>query len=303
MNYIAQCLDRFRELPTETRDSVGGVESLKAIRKMEEEYGVDLSFSVILVAINELSLDTLADYLTEKYSFSEEDANDIVDGLIEGVFSRLVDDNNLLSKEEIEAVFSGSLLSLFDDKEKIELVNYSIFSLLAQDGSVINSFGKCLLENSTELTGGKLILEQKKVEPTVGNWLLDFIKLYGSDVFDDLSLAEYLSKSDNAKILSEQDKKNLSRAIKTYRNVFFFLDVTEGKQAAAWEIIPVEETVNRKTGGEYSLARENTPTHSKFGDPIREELEESLRSFQKGSLEYRATSEELERLNKAVKKS
>lgn len=289
MNYIAQCLEKFRGLPPQIRDVVGGIDSLVAIRELEEKYGVSLSFIVVLVAISELSLETLPDYLSTKFSFSEEDADELTEDLIDKIFTNLLEEEvEILSREELENVLRGSFQELFNDQNKTVLVNNSIFALLAQDGLAVTYLGKCLLENNTELIKARLILGNKPVESTVGNWILDFIKFNGSDMFDNLALAEYLSKSENAKTLNDQDKKTLSRLIKTYRNLFFFLEETDKKPISDWEIIPLDDIEEKET---------------KKDDNLRRELEESLRGFQKGSLEYRAASEELEKLNKTLNKN
>ena len=291
MNYIAQCLEKFRGLPPRIRDVVGGIDSLVAIRELEEKYGVSLSFTVVLVAIGELSLETLPDYLSTKFSFSEEDADELTEDLIDKIFANLLEKEvEILNKEELGEVLRGSFQELFEDQNQVALVNNSIFMILAQDGLAATYLEKCLLENSTEFIKAKLILENKSVESTVGNWILDFIKFNGSDMFDDLALAEYLSKSENAKTLNDQDKKTLSRLIKTYRNLFFFLEETDKKPISDWEIIPLDD-LEEKDQQEKSFLE-------KKDDNLRRGLEESLRGFQKGTLEYRAASEELERLNK-----
>lgn len=290
MNYIAQCLEKFRKLPSQVKDVVGGVDSLLIIRELEYKYGVNLSFGVVLIAIGELNLKNLPEYLSEKYNFSEEDAEELTEELVNKIFINLLKEEEvteILNKEELEEVLKGNFQELFNNHDQVVLVNNSIFSLLAEDGSAVNYLGKCLLENNTEFVKARLILENKSVEPTVKNWILDFIKFNGGDTFNDLTLAEYLSKSENVKNLNNQDKANLSRLIKTYRNLIFFLEETEEKPISDWEIIPFEEE-----------NQEEKTFLEKKQDNLRRELEESLRKFQKGSLEYRAASEELERLNK-----
>ena len=57
-------------------------------------------------------------------------------------------------------------------------------------------------------------------------------------------------------------------------------------------------SINNGSSQNAYLVQEEKTFLEKKQDNLRRELEESLRKFQKGSLEYRAASEELERLNK-----
>ncbi len=296
MNYIAQCLEKFRELPVDFRETVGGVDSLAVVRNLEKKYGANLSFVVVLVAIGELSLKTLPGYFSEKYGFSEEDADDLVEELIDGIFSHLSQNKKALSKDELGDILKGNFLELFDDQERVKLVDRSIFILLSQDGAAITYFGKCLLENGTELVKGKLILENKPADSTIANWLKDFIKEKGSDMFNELALAEYLAISPNPKNLSPENKNLLRRILKLYRNLAFFPESQENLPTEEWEIIPSDNgnTASSKIQDKFIQRTENAARH---------ELEISLHSFQKGSLEYRAASEELERLNKVINKA
>lgn len=305
MSYISQCLEKFRSLPEETKNTLGGVDALLVIKELEAEYLVNLSFAVILVAIGELTLESLPDYLSNKYGFSDEDADDIVDELVEKIFSKLKEQEELLlNKEKIEEILIGDFLQLFRDHKKIELINKSIFDLLSRDGSLLLSLGKGLMENKTILTSGTIISDQKKLDPTVENWLKDFLKIYGSDLFDDLVLAEYLSKAPNVKMLNDNDKKSLSSLLKTYRNIYFFLEITENKPVKSWEIFPVSDNIFHRDETSKNSFRENISSPESFLEKHKEdqrrELEESLRTFQSGSLEHRAASEELARLDKNI---
>lgn len=195
-----------------------------------------------------------------------------------------------LTREEYNKIFREGVLSfLFEisDLEMLEEFNQKTLVFMDEDSLAQNDFFKSLMSNQELISRNPIIIENKKEDPTIANWLKDFIKEKGSDFFDELVLAEYLATSPNPKNLSAEEKDLLRRLLNLYRNLVFFPESQESLDPEKWQLVPFEEK-----------HQEEKTFLEKKQDNLRRELEESLRKFQKGSLEYRAASEELERLNK-----
>jgi hypothetical protein len=69
--YLLDCLDKFYELPDVIILEFNHPDRLRIIDELGAEYGLELSFVAVLVAINELSLDSLAEYLVKRYDLPE----------------------------------------------------------------------------------------------------------------------------------------------------------------------------------------------------------------------------------------
>ncbi len=203
-------------------------------------------------------------------------------------------DDEPLSIEEYQEVFKSGVLSFLlklDSLEMIEEFNQETIVFIDENPLAKDELMKSLLSNQETVGNSPLLIEGKKVDPTAANWLKDFIREKGSDQFDDLALAEYLASASNPKNLSPAEKNQLRRLFNLYRNLAFFPESQIDLPPEKWEIIPIEEDLETKFPSEGKEI--NSADNS-----ARRELEESLRNFQKGSLEYRAAGEELERLNK-----
>ena len=196
--------------------------------------------------------------------------------------------------EEYQEIFKSGVFSFLlgiTNQKIIEEFNQEAIVFIDENPLAKNEFLKNLLNNQESLGSNQIVIENKKVDPTAANWLKDFIREKGSDQFDDLALAEYLASASNPKNLSPAEKNQLRRLFNLYRNLAFFPESQIDLPPEKWEIIPIEEDLETKFPSEGKEI--NSADNS-----ARRELEESLRNFQKGSLEYRAAGEELERLNK-----
>lgn len=204
-------------------------------------------------------------------------------------------DDEPLNQEEYAEIFNKGVISfLFEmsDPEMIREFNQETIVFISENPLAQNDFFKNLMSNQELIGRNPIWIENKKVDPTIANWLKDFIKEKGSDFFDELILAEYLAVSPNPKNLSSDEKNLLRRLLNLYRNLAFFPESQENLPAEKWQLVPFED----KDQQEKTFLE-------KKEDNLRRELEESLRKFQKGSLEYRAASEELEKLNKTLNKN
>lgn len=179
-----------------------------------------------------------------------------------------------------------------EDTYLIEELNDDIIELIVDDPGFQGELEKTLYKNEQKLTHSNFLLDGKPHSPTPGNWLKDFIKKNGSAKFNDLVLVKYLTDSENAKALSSEDRKALRKFFSMYYNLKFFPSSMMGIMPEQWEIFPVNREMGRKAPS------------GKLGAPKTEierqvdELKESLKQYDENSLEYKATKEEIGKLEK-----
>lgn len=315
MNYIAQCLEKFRQLPEATKNILGSLETLAIIKRLEEKYNIPLSFLVVLVATSEISLDSVSEYVEKKYGFSEEDAFDLRSDLSREIFSLLIisAEEDVVSSQEIKDKFSKGMVALLNNDEEAAKFNQSVFSLLSKDGSFQEELSKILLNNQEKLINDRLTLEGREVPSTIANWLKDFIKTNGSEMFNELILVQYLGNSANAKSLNSVNKSMLRKLLKLYRNLMFFPESMDNLALEDWQIIPVTQDIlsEKKSTPKIRPAalkaepkRAQTPDKieskaenktDKAVDPLSE-LQAALSKYVPDSLEYKAVAQEIKRL-------
>jgi hypothetical protein len=182
-----------------------------------------------------------------------------------------------------------------------------------------------LYNNQEKITAARLTLENRELEPTIANWLKDFIKINGSEFFNEVVLAQYLGSSPNASRLDQEEKKTVGKLLKLYRNLVFFPESMRDKPLDKWEIIPVDHDQELENSGVIVShvkagskttpvddvlsndraaktpegARVKTPEAEKlsFGES-EPKLEEILQKYTPDSLEYKVIKEEIARLKK-----
>ncbi len=194
-------------------------------------------------------------------------------------------------------------------------LNGGLIYLLNNDSSFKNEAERVLLGNEERLSSNHLTLDGREVAPTISNWLKDFIKVNGSEIFDELVLAQYLSTAPNAKNLSRIEKDLLRKLLQLYRNLSFFPESMANRAVEEWQIIPAERLVGPKIvvdaleeeGENHRLQTQATKpierkpsavsVAPKILSPL-EELSADLPNYTPGSLEYKAVAQEIERLKK-----
>lgn len=260
MTYLEECLQAFRELPDFLRNQVDSPEAFQRITAIEDEYGVDLKFLVILLAIGELSFTEIANYLMDKEELAEEDAMEIEEQLSAEIFvtgldtealdqalredefdDALEESAGLLSRESILEIIQKEVAEYFNEgaeKEKTELLNNSIFYEFSRDGSFQGEIVKALLANQQEITSKRLKIGEKEGAPTIANWLEDFFEENGVEDFNDLVLIQYLNHGANVKGLSTEDKEKVKNLLRAYRNLSFFPDSLAKIPIENWQLIP-----------------------------------------------------------------
>jgi len=259
-------------------------------------------------------------------SLIEEENLKSVDSLIE-LHEKTVD-----PKEEKTYTFDLILNHLLDvlnynTPEATATLNGGLVYLLYNDSNFKIDATRILLENSEHLGSSPLVIEEKEVTPTISNWIKDFIKENGSDIFDEITLAQYLSTSRNAKKLNQVDKDVLRKLLKFYRNLSFFPESMANLAPEEWQIVPFDKPEGAPHEFKDALSddvpvRKNEPKfepkkveqkkvepkiaakkmETKIEAPKEisplDELNQALSQYAPGSLEYKTIAQEIEHLKR-----
>jgi arsenate reductase-like glutaredoxin family protein len=316
-------------LPNAIKEAFGSVETYASIKELEDKYKIKLSFLVILIAINELEEDDVADYLTIKFKVSPAIAKNIKEELVKNVldptFIRILNSkpavDSIVDKEDIINLFSKRIIETLNaPADVIQGLNISIFKLLNEDDSLEEKIIELLYNNNEILTSGSLLIDDREVQPTISNWLKDFIKINGSELFDELKLVEYLSNSINAKKLKPEEKDLLRKLLKLYQNLAFFPESMDNIPIEDWQIFPTEKFETEPKINKSKVFQDALDDSQAIKTPIKtqtkakiyetkisepnplDELEQSLSQYSPGTLEHKAVTQEIGRLNKKTKK-
>lgn len=338
-SYFAECLDKFHELPNQLQELIGGFEACLKIKKIEDAYNVSLGFAAILVAVGELTIDDLPEYLRLKFGFDEAKSEEIAGHLEEEIFIpalQFIGEN--ISQEDGTAVEQNpfgpiSSMSEADKKElilktfeseiipalsaepaKLQDFNVAIFQAFNIDDVLEDKVESLLYNNQEKISEHRLIMDGHPASPSIANWLKDFIKKYGSDMFNEVSLAEYLSSAPNIKVITPAEKELVRQVLKLYRNLVFFPDSMNGIPVEHWEIFPVDRTklnIIRDVLSDNHPLTATTP-ESPVPAVIPEvnpepelterqkiifDLQKNLTKYSTSSLEYKAIRQEINRLS------
>lgn len=255
--YLFDCLDKFYDLPDIIILEFNHPRYIKIIDDINNEYGLELSFLAILVAIGELYPDNLAEYLTKRYDLPESSAQKIADKLNNLYFQPIIDRLAFFNQDQEKTKPTPEeekniILNLFKENLLVEIKNYQqiisainqrIFAWLDRDSSAQRQIEAALLQNQEKITEQTVTINNEKLPGLVTNWLRCFAIEKGADNFNSLSISEFLGLSKNAANLPEIDKKILSSLLNTYRNIKFFPESMPSDDGTDWTIIPLPEEV------------------------------------------------------------
>lgn len=263
-------------------------------------------------------------YVSDFYNQIEEENLSNIDVLAEA-HDRLVDP--LEEKALVLEFFRQDLVEILkaETPEAIKSLNGAVIYLLLNVDIFKTEISNALFENKLILTKNRINLDGKEAVPTIANWLKDFIRINGSEIFNEVVLAQYLGSSSNASRLGQEEKKTVGKLLKLYRNLVFFPESMQDKPLDKWEIIPVDYNEGAENKGAMASrvkagskttpvddvlsndraaktpegARVKTPEAEKlsFGESWPK-LEEILQKYTPGSLEYKVIKEEIARLKK-----
>lgn len=234
--------------------------------------------------------------------------------------------SGLDEKEEREYaidIFSNSIIEMLNWKSPSAsaIFNSALIYLLFNAKDFKEQAARIILGNR-ELIGKKnIVVEGRELAPSIANWIKDFIKINGSDMFSEITLAQYINTSTNAAKLDSLEKNLLSGVLHLYRNISFFPESMKDMLPERWQIFPfiipedslssklkkkdeekviapeVEKLVEleKTPEAEKTPAAEKTPEENKFLAEIIS-LSSVLKNYKPESLEYKAIEEEIRRL-------
>ena len=219
-------------------------------------------------------------------------------------------------EEKMKEIFGKNLVGVFNlnDDEFLGHMNDMILYLIAnQREEIKDELANAMLNNTERLTQTNIVFEGKQVEPTVANWLAYFFSQKGSDMFDSLTLSDFMTNSANAKLLDAEEKRLLTNLLFTYRNLKFFPASMNSNDPKDWFIFPsgVKEKPLTNTSFEpepqtffapvQSPAQTGAPIN--YQPPINPQAEAQIKElmamaerYPEGSLERLAVEQEIKKL-------
>lgn len=253
--YLNDCLDKFYKLPSLAVLELNSPIYLKQLEKLSDQYGIELSFLVILIAINELDFDDIAEYLANRYDLPIDLSEKIVQQLNEVYFQPVIERLNFFNqsvdkqspsfeeeKNIIIDLFKNNLIiELKNYSEIIEAINQRIFAWLNQDIGAKKQIENAMLQNQEIITKSTILINGEQLPGTIANWLRCFAAEKGAANFNSLSISEFLSLSKNTANLTPEDKTILRSLLSAYRNIKFFPDSMPSDDGTDWSIIPLPE--------------------------------------------------------------
>lgn len=206
-----------------------------------------------------------------------------------------MDKNHIQSKKEISELFQDNLVDIlrFEDQDLVHDLNDDIIDIIIDNPDFSKELEKMLYKNENILTNKDFFLEGDHKEPTVANWLSDFLKQYGSNYFDNVTLSRYITFSDNGKILGNDEKNLLKNLLRLYRNIKFFSRMIQETRAADWEIVPINKIVS----GMNKVKELSGPPKTE-GEKEIEKIRKEEEQYPVESLERKVLDEEIEKKQK-----
>lgn len=317
MNYVELSLKKFEKLPEEIRSVLNSDNVSNFLNEIESKLGVDLSFTIVLIFINELDIDDLELYLKNRFSLKDDDVKYIISGLEDNVFKVLFNFLNSKSGETnifnssieekrffIQDIFSNQILSQFSfSEESLLQLNAIIFEIISQDESFIEKIKRLFLDSKELLSSKKITVKGKLEDASISSWIKDFIAENGSDIFSPVVLAKYLTSSKNVSLLDNNEKQLLRQILKMYRNLFFFPESMGGAKYEDWEIFPINKDllqINLKDIEKNNITpvAEEKPVYQPINTHEEEikVLKELLQKYPNKSLEKKAIESEIKKI-------
>ena len=223
--------------------------------EIEEKFSGRVSIEAELKKRN-IEIGTYQKWVDAFSGLIEEENEKVVDEILDR-YEKEVDPKK--EREYVLDILTDSLMEILRAESvpaSSELNSGFIYLLFNSDGFREEAIKTILV--SKELIGTKnIIIEGRELAPSVANWLKDFIKVNGSDLFSDIVLAQYLDNSENVKKLSEKDRDLLSSLLRFYKNVNFFPESMANVLPENWEIFPFrtkEEKLTLKKHEEAPVA-------------------------------------------------
>ncbi len=332
MVYIEESLEKFKQLPLEVVLTIDDDGVANMLARLGEKYKADFYTPLISLSVGDLAEEELPNYLRLENDLDETGARMAADEFKQQVLDKLEKRINFLNadvhkpmtvaeeKGIIIDIFSADLVrELRGHHLLVQAVNDRIFNVLRQDIGFKVIVEKALYQNHEIMTNKRFVLDEKEREASIMNWLSYFIKFHGTDMPDGVILSDFITKSENAKRLDEDEKKLVYKLIATYRNIKFFPDSMPSDNGEGWEIIPFERALassvsimsrparpprlSDRLGGAESQRYEpgsfewQVVEEESKRELERRKLQALAKKYPEGSLERQAVEEELRKLS------
>ncbi len=319
-SYLIECLEKFSELPDILTLELNHPRYLQILDNISDRYGLDLSFTIVLLVVNEINYDNLADYLAQRFDLDEQIAKKIATEIKELYLQPVIDRLSFLNAdpqktkptiEEEKAIiidlFKENLLVELDNyRPTIEAVNQRIFAWLGRELDAKKKIENALLQNQEIVTTFSPDINKETVTGNISNWLRCFAAEKGVDNFSSLSISEFLGTSKNTIKLSSQEKLLLRNVLNTYRNIKFFPDSMPNDKGEDWAIIPLPLEKDDNLGQDFSqtvaatkqTSLEPTPNIDPTITNKISQLRLMLGRYGENTLEGEAIKEEIAKLEK-----
>jgi len=247
-----------------------GLKKTKVPVSSQSKLAADILGKIFLPVESYLKLDVKAEII--KRGHRPEIYQDYADDLID-----LIEDQNFQNLEELAELhkevnpveeegicldlFTTGLKGVLNDTgvESVTNLNGGLINLLTNKPDFHNKITKTLLANQEQITTQNITWPEGVEKGTVANWLKDFIKENGSDIYNSVVLSRYLATSANPQLLSEDERRLVRRLLRLYRNLVFFPDSMNDVPAEDWEIVPVDKVSVEKPIPSFNPKTETPP--------------------------------------------
>ncbi len=299
--------------------------------KINRKYDIDISELIIRVFTDELKIEEIPEFLKREFDLEEKKAQEISEEFKEKIVVPVAErihfldpnpEKNTISlkkeKEMLLDIFENDLITELKNHSIIrDSVNTQIFRILGTEGDLNfkKDLEKNLFKNQESLTSAQFRIEDKPTRPSVSNWIKHYIKQKGSEMPDNMKIADFLVNSPNAKKLNSQEKDLVEKVLLIYRNLKFFPESMPDDEGENWQIIPLDEEQPKIEKRKTETSRENQrPQKEEYSAPGDEdekedekkeeknssekiaELEEMAQKYKKNSLERKAIEKEIEKI-------
>lgn len=149
-------------------------------------------------------------------------------------------------RKDVIDIFGNSIVDLIlsdshDVIQALEDYNGILLELFEQYKDLPSQIEQALYRNAELLTSKQLVVNDKQVPPSVGNWLRAFIARTGPNYFDNVVLSQFLISDSNCRQLSGEERDLVSQLLTMYRTIKFFPMSLSNIPPEQWQIIPIIE--------------------------------------------------------------
>lgn len=266
MSYISDSIIRFSKLPASIKDPLGTPDMAQTIQDIEQEYGVDLNLLIILVAIDELRVQDVSEFLQKQQGVGADKAAAVQHELVHKVFKVFISGDLewlLLTLGGIKQILSSHLRDMLqaEDDLKWEFNSKIGFMLVVgpetgedrgevtiptdrdeqgDDASPLRDEFVDILEQSKEVLSKQPIeVRGRRVDATVGNWIKAFLAYERNRQLGSLALSKFVTTTPGAKALSAEERDRLRQILSLYQTIRTFPDSLFGIPVNEWEFVSV----------------------------------------------------------------